>query len=814
MVNRPEGNLDSDDFYCISCIKDNLPFTKISDSDFFSITKRNTILSDKVLDDGELRFVQCQNYIKQLNHYISHSFSQIETDNEFSSPPIDCKFYTLDDFTNAKFNPNKNLSIFHINIHSIERHLEELKSYLTLINFEFDIITISESKIMINTLPQIDIEIDGYQTPLSTPTEATKGGVLLYVHKKHVYKPKPDLKIYSKKLLESHFIELINQNGKNSIVGIIYRHPSMNPVDFNETYLKPLLQDKLSKELINKNVYIAGDFNFDLLKVSSPETSNFFDLMTSSSLLPTISLPTKFNNNSTTLLDNIFTNQFNPDMTSGNFTLQISDHLASFLIIPNSNQQFLPKHHNILKRDSRNFNNEHFLAEINEINWDHILQFEQKDTNLSFNIFYDKIESILDKHMPMRKITKKEFRQRYKPWVTYGILTSMRRRDRLLKAYINNKNPTKKEALHNEYKALRNHITNLLRDSKIHHYQNFFHENNKNLRKVWQGIKEIINIKNKSSDSPSCIIENGKLISDPFEVSNSFNSYYSSIAGNILERRKYTGDGNFLKYMPNSQPNSIVIAPVDSEEINLIIKSFNTKKATGPCSIPPKILNFICDSIVNPLSKLANLSFHEGVHPDRLKVAKVIPIYKSGSKTTTGNYRPISLLSNLNKIFEKLIFSRLYSFLDKENIIYKLQFGFRPKHSTSHALISITEKVKEALDNNKFTCGVFIDLQKAFDTVNHEIILKKLYRYGIRGKMHDWFTSYLTDRLQFVSILGIDSDKLTIQHGVPQGSVLGPLLFLLYINDIHNAINYSKTYLFADDTNLLNINKNFKKMQR
>ena len=156
----------------------------------------------------------------------------------------------------------------------------------------------------------------------------------------------------------------------------------------------------------------------------------------------------------------------------------------------------------------------------------------------------------------------------------------------------------------------------------------------------------------------------------------------------------------------------------------------------------------------------------------------------------------------------------MYSFLDKENIIYKLQFGFRPKHSTTHALISITENVKKALDNNKFTCGVFIDLQKAFDTVNHEIILKKLYRYGIRGKTHDWFTSYLTDRLQFVSILGIDSNKLTIKHGVPQGSVLGPLLFLIYINDIHNAIHYSKTYLFADHTNLLNINKKLKKLQR
>ena len=182
---------------------------------------------------------------------------------------------------------------------------------------------------------------------------------------------------------------------------------------------------------------------------------------------------------------------------------------------------------------------------------------------------------------------------------------------------------------------------------------------------------------------------------------------------------------------------------------------------------------------IYPIIKIANISFLTGIHPDHLKIAKVIPIFKSGSKMLTSNYRPILLLSNLNKILEKLMFSRVLTFLEKENLIFNSQFGFRPKHSTNHALINLTEQIKEALDQGQYAVGVFVDLQKAFDTVNHNILMQKLNRYGICGPVYDWFKSYLTNKQQFVSILGFDSNKKTIIHGVPQGSVLGPLLFLI-----------------------------------
>ena len=178
----------------------------------------------------------------------------------------------------------------------------------------------------------------------------------------------------------------------------------------------------------------------------------------------------------------------------------------------------------------------------------------------------------------------------------------------------------------------------------------------------------------------------------------------------------------------------------------------------------------------------------------------MIPIYKGkGSTLECCNYRPISLLSNIDKIVEKLMHKRLYSFLSKYKIIYDLQFGFRKNHSTTHALIYLTEKVRKALDDNCFSCGVFVDLQKAFDTVDHEILLYKLNHYGIRGVENNWFKSYLSNRKQFICINGVVSKENAVQHGVPRGSVPGPLLFLIYINDLHKDLEHCKAIHFADD---------------
>ena len=217
-------------------------------------------------------------------------------------------------------------------------------------------------------------------------------------------------------------------------------------------------------------------------------------------------------------------------------------------------------------------------------------------------------------------------------------------------------------------------------------------------------------------------------------------------------------------------------------------------------SIPVRILKVICDEISIPISKLIIRSLETGTFPSLLKTSKVV----------VSNYRPISLLSHIEKIYEKVMLTRVTSFLDSQNLIYSRQFGFR--NSTLHTLTVIVEPIRKSLDIGELACAVFVDLQKAFDTVDHQILISKLDHYGIRGPSKNWFKSYLSDRHQFVSIQNSESSLKSIRYGVPQGSVLGPLFFLLYINDLHMAIKFSETFHFADDSHLLHFAKTIRSL--
>jgi hypothetical protein len=449
-----------------------------------------------------------------------------------------------------------------------------------------------------------------------------------------------------------------------------------------------------------------------------------------------------------------------------------------------------------------------------DVDWDKTIEIEKYDANLSFNKFYAAMELIIDKHLPLKKLTHKQYKRKFKPWITNGILTSSKIRDKLYSKYTKSKDPVIKKEILIEYKKLRNFIVNLTRRSKENYYKKYFEKNNNNLRMIWKGLKEIVNIKSKSDSSPNCIEEENGIITDPAIISNKFNDYFSDIASNILKERKFDGIKQYHQFMGSSSEKTLFFKPTDKDEIAFIISLFKRGKASGPTSIPYDIIQLTKLIISEPLAKIANLSFETGIHPELLKIQKVVPIFKKGSKLKTANYRPISLLSNINKIFEKIVFERVYDFIQDTNQFYNYQYGFRKRHSTGHALINITEQIRMALDHNQIACGIFVDFQKAFDTVNHEILINKLHHYGIRGNICDWFSSYCKNRKQFVSILGFESEKRTIMHGVPQGSVLGPLLFLLYINDLHKSIYFSTTYHFADDTNLLLIGKNAKEIQK
>ena len=587
------------DYFCITCISKNIPFSTLTDNDFYmTVVKCIKTPLNYTNNFNFLPSPSQQKLFNKLNNIINQN--NFNNDDEVDDqPPINCNYYNVDEFVDAKFNASKSFSILHLNIHSIQFHIEDLRVMLQMLNFNFDIIAISESKLQVGVEPNVNINIEGFQEPISTPTEASKGGVLLYIANGINFKPRNDLKMYKSKELESAFIEIINPNEANSIVGVIYKHPCINGTIFNNDYLKPLLS-KLSMQN-NKRLFLSGDFNFNLIEASGDsDTADFFNCMTTNFLLPLITIPTKINTSRDTLIDNIFTNQFNPDFRTGNLTIGLSDHLPSFMIVPKTNQIHMPKKHNVYKRDTKRFNRENFLLDFFDINWDETIEINKKDVNNSFDNFMVKINEILDKHMPYKKISYKEFKNRYKPWINKEILDSIKEKNKLFKKYVNCKDNLRRSILFTEYKLRKNNVLQATRRNKKEFFLNYFNKNNKNLKKIWEGIKQIINIKSKQFNQPSCLTHGERTLTDPVQISNTFNDYFTSIADNLLNERKFNGNASFHDYLINPLSNSFVIYPCDEHEVKTLINQLEHSKSLGPNSIPTDILKLVQNEIWRP----------------------------------------------------------------------------------------------------------------------------------------------------------------------------------------------------------------------
>ena len=287
------------------------------------------------------------------------------------------------------------------------------------------------------------------------------------------------------------------------------------------------------------------------------------------------------------------------------------------------------------------------------------------------------------------------------PWITQGILKSIAVKNRLYRKMRRMKDITRKTELEETVRYYKNNIVKITRTSKANHYNNFFKENKLNLLKTWDGIREIINIKKKKTNYVTSLKLNDNTITDSKAIANTFNNHFTSIAKNI-EQNLITSKSKYY-----SSQQTFFLAPTNEQEVLTTIKQLKRNKAFGPSSIPTKFLKLFQNELSKPISFIINLAFSTGTFPIVLKIAKLMPFFKKGDPSRCTNYRPISLLSNLSKIIEKLVHRRATDFLNQQNLFYDKQFGFRNSHSTTHALAELTEKIRQACDSGKFACGVF-----------------------------------------------------------------------------------------------------------
>ena len=309
-------------------------------------------------------------------------------------------------------------------------------------------------------------------------------------------------------------------------------------------------------------------------------------------------------------------------------------------------------------------------------------------------------------------------------------------------------------------------------------------------------------------------LDNGRVSENSVEIANVLNRYFVNV-GPDLANKLPSPSRTFDSYLKNedSPLGTFFLNPTNPSETQDVINSFSKSNCDGPDGTSPKLFKLGAKSLSVILTKMINDCFTHGYFPACLKVAKVIAIFKDGPEDDRGNWRPISITCCTSKLIEKLVKKRLIPFLKRNNIISKYQFGYRSNHSTTHAILNISDNILQNFDKKKNTVSIFLDLSKGFDCVDHKILLKKLHHYGIRGVAHDFFKSYLTNRQQYTLVDGVVSQWLTVLCGVPQGSVLGPLLFLLYTNDLSNASDF-QINLFADDTCLSLSHNNINVLRR
>ena len=764
-------------------------------SDFFdplhsNVTMVNDIFPFQYISNFELTqlFENPSQRIKKI--FQENNFSRHVRDTlECGGPDLHhCQYYHEDEAKQVlKSNPNA-VTILNLNIRSLDKHLNELLTMVQNVEHDFDFITLTEIGKK-NLDIRANMVSDRYNFEYVTPLVKRCGGAGIFIKNTIGYVLRNDLKLLNENV-EDLWIES-DLNGKRIIIGCVYRHPGTNIVDFNNDLERCL--NKISYEGCLS--IISGDFNIDGLKINADKhTSYFYECMMANMFIPSITLPTRITENTMTLIDNVFIKMNKKTMSSvvsGNIFSDITDHLPNFTVL-----------HDVCVKDRLNCrpmirlfgekNIGKFTREFSDLDWSQYYQSVHVDEML--NLFYTRYSCSFENNFPLTRLSRK--RSKDKVWITAGLRKCIRHKADLYKQFLDNPTTAKKE----KYKQYKNMVTKLIRNAETEYYNEKIDSKKKNIRALWQIYGPLINpSKCKKKIEIDSILENGNVLKDKSKIANALNDHFVNIGPKLT--KNITNESNYHNYSQSNKFGSIYIWPTDPSEVSKIIYEFQNNKASGDDQILTKLLKSNVKLFSELFTHLINTIIETSKYPEKLKLGKVIPIHKKGSKQDPSNYRPISLLSMINKIVEKVLYKRLYHYFETHQVLHKYQFGFRKKYSTTSALIEIVEQLRYQKENKNLTIGIYLDLTKAFDVVNHSILLNKLEFYGVRGSANQLLKSYLDNRKQYTQVSSHKSDIKVLKCGVPQGSVLGPLLFLIYFNDIQNCTKASMR-LFADDANI------------